>query len=138
MAPQLETIIQAEGLNRKRAKAIASASRSQDGFNVEAEGRRFGGPWWLTIPSVRRMLDDDADRHAMTWSMDPDGLERLALTLEWLYDELPGPFTFEATWMTEEPIEKLVSRPELVRIVRAGQLGTRERYRVPPAGAQPT
>jgi hypothetical protein len=73
----------------------------------------------------------------MTWSMDPAGLERLAATLEWLYEELVGSFTFEATSVAEEPIEKLVSRPELLRIVRNGQLGTRERYRVPAADAQP-
>jgi hypothetical protein len=138
MTPELETIVQAEGLDRKRAKAIARDSRSQDGFNVEAEGPRFGGPWWLTIPTVRRMLADDADRHAMTWSMDPDGLERLALTLEWLYDELPDGLTFEATSVAEQPIEKLVSRAELLRIVRSGQIGTRERYRVPAAGDHPT
>jgi hypothetical protein len=73
----------------------------------------------------------------MTWDMDPARLERLAVTVEWLYDELPGEFTFEALW-GEEPIEKLVSRTELLRIVRAGQIGTRTRYRVPTAGAQPT
>ena len=138
MAPDLETVIRAERLDRKRAKAIARASRSQDGFTVEAAGSRFWGPWLLAIPSVHQSLAEDADWNAVTWSMDPAGLERLAVTLEWLYDELPGEFTFEARWGSEEPIEKLVSRVELLRIVRAGQIGTRSRYRVPAAGAHPT
>jgi hypothetical protein len=137
MAPDLETTIRAEWLNKRRAKAIARDSRRQDGFTVAANGPVFGRPWHLAIPRVHRLLTNDADRDAMTWDMDPAGLERLALTLEWLYDELPGEFTFEALW-GEEPIEKLVSRPELLRIVRAGQIGTRTRYRVPAAGAHPT
>jgi hypothetical protein len=138
MAPDLETIIRAEWLNKKRAKAIARASRSQDGFSLAAEGPFFGGPWRLATWEMHDLLTDEADWGAVAWAMDPAGLERLARTLEWLYDELPGEFTFEARWGNEELIEKLVSRPELLRIVRAGQIGTRSRYRVPAAGAQPT
>jgi len=52
-------------------------------------------------------------------------------TFEWLEDELPGEFTFEVLW-GDEPIDKLVSREELVRIVRTGHLGGRTRYRVMP------
>jgi hypothetical protein len=137
MLPDPETLIQTESLDKKRAKAIERASRSQDGFTVKADGRRFGGPWWLTIPAARRLVSENADPNALTWSMDPLGLERLAVTLEWLYEELPGEFTFEATSTSEEPIEKLVSRPELLRLVRAGQIGTRTRYRLPAAGATP-
>jgi hypothetical protein len=137
MAPDLLTIIRVEGLNKKRAKQIERASRSQDGFKVAATGGFLVGPRHLSIPAVHDLLTDNADWDAMTWDMDPAGLERLAVTLQWLYDELPGEFTFEALW-GEEPIEKLVSRPELLRIVQAGQIGTRTRYRVPAAGAQPT
>jgi hypothetical protein len=130
MSPDLEAIIRADWLDKKRAKAIARDSRRQDGFTVVAQGRMFGGPWHLTIPQVHDLLTDEADSNAVTWEMDPGGVERLAVTLEWLYEELPGEFTFEALW-GEEPIEKRVSRAELLRIVRAGQLGTRSRYRVP-------
>jgi hypothetical protein len=137
MTPDLLTNIRVEGLNKKRAKQIERASRSQDGFKVAAAGGFLVGPWHLSIPAAHDLLTDDADWNAMTWDMDPAGLERLAVTLEWLYDELPGEFTFEALW-GEEPIEKLVSRTELLRIVRAGQIGTRTRYRVPTAGAHPT
>jgi hypothetical protein len=59
--------------------------------------------------------------------MDLAGLERLAVTLEWLYGHLPGEFTFEATW--SDPIE--VSRSELLDIVRRGEIGARTRYHVP-------
>ena len=61
-----------------------------------------------------------------------EGVERLARTFEWLEDELPGEFTFEVLW-GDEPIDKLVSREELVRIVRTGHLGGRTRYRVMPS-----
>jgi len=130
VTPDLQTIVWVEGLDKKRAQEIAGASEERDVLRVHAEhgGRR--GPWWLTIPEVHGLLTDEADWNAVIWAMDADGLERLARTLEWLYSELPGEFTFEATW-GEEPIEKLVSRDELLRVVRAGRVGTRARYRVP-------
>ena len=130
MTPDLETIVWVEGLVKKRAKEIAAASEQQDVLRVHAEHGGLRGPWWLTIPEVHGLLTDEADWNAVVWAMDPRGLERLARTLEWLYSELPGEFTFEATW-GEEPIEKLVSRDELLRVVRAGRVGTRARYRVP-------
>lgn len=130
MTPDLQTIVWVEGLDKNRAQEIAGASEERDVFRVHAErgGRR--GPWWLTIPEVHGLLTDEADWNAVIWAMDAEGLERLARTLEWLYSELPGEFTFEATG-GDEPIEKLVSRDELLRVVRAGRVGTRARYRVP-------
>jgi hypothetical protein len=132
MAPALQAIVRAHWLDRKRAKVIARESRRQDGFTVAADGPLIGAPWHLSISKVQDLLTDEADWNAMTWDMEPAGLERLAVTLEWLHEELPGEFTFEAL-AGEEPIEKRVSRPELLRIVRAGQIGTRTRYRVPAA-----
>jgi hypothetical protein len=136
VAPDLQAIIQAPWLDKKRAKTIARDSRRQDGFTVGAEGPLLSRPWRLSISRVHDLLTDEADWNAITWDMDPAGLERLAVTLEWLYEELPGEFTFQALW-GEEPIEKRVARPELLRIVRAGQIGTRSRYRIPAAGARP-
>lgn len=130
MAPDLRAVIRADRLDKKRAKAIARASRNQDGFSLTAEGPMFGRSWCLSTYEVHHLLTDEADWDALIWTMDPAGLERLALTLEWLYEELSGEFTFEALWQGE-PIEKLVSRAELLRIVREGQIGTRARYRVP-------
>jgi hypothetical protein len=137
MAPELRAIIKAPWLAKKRAKTIARESRRQDGFTVAADGPLIGGPWRLSISKAHDLLTDDADWNAMTWAMDPAGLERLAVTLEWLHEELPGEFTFQAL-AGEDPIEKRVSRPELLRIVRAGQIGTRTRYRIPAAGERPT
>ena len=130
MTSDLQAIVWVEGLDKKRARDIAAASEQRDVLRVHAErgGRR--GPWWLTIPEVHGLLTEEADWNAVVWAMRPDGLERLADTLEWLYSELPQEFTFEASW-GEEPVEKLASRDELLRIVRAGRLGTRARYRVP-------
>ena len=136
MAPDLQAIVQAPWLAKKRAKTIARDSRRQDGFTVAADGPLFGGPWRLSISRVHDLLTDEADWNAMTWDMDPAGLERLAVTVEWLYEELPREFTFEAL-AGENPIEKRVSRPELLRIVRAGQIGTRTRYRIPAADERP-
>ena len=137
MARALQAIVKAHWLDNRRAKAIGRESRRQDGFTVAADGPLIGGPWRLSIPKVHVLLSDEADWNAMTWDMEPTGLERLALTLEWLQEELRGEFTFEAL-AGEDPIEKRVSRPELLRIVRAGQIGTRTRYRVPPAAERPT
>ena len=47
----------------------------------------------------------------------------------WLFAEIPGELTFEVLW-GEDPIEKLVSRDELLRVVATGRLGGRTRYRV--------
>lgn len=129
MAPDLRTIVFVEGLERARAKEIAAATGGRDLLPLVPRRRGFRGAWWLEIPQVHDFLTDEADWDAVTWAMAPEGLERLATTLEWLYSELPGEFAFEAT-RGEEPIEKLVSRDELLRIVRAGRLGTRTRYRV--------
>jgi hypothetical protein len=137
MTPELQTIVWVEGLDRRRAKEIAVASEQRDVLRLNAEHRGLRGPWWLTIPELQGLLAHEADGNAVTWAMEPDGLERLATTLEWLYSELPEEFTFEATG-GEEPIEKLVSRDELLRVVRAGRVGTRARYRVPSGWAKET
>jgi hypothetical protein len=134
MARGLQAVVEA-GLDKRRAQRIARESRQQEGFVLRADGPRFRGPWYLTIP-LDRLLNDDADWNAVTWRMDPVGLDRLAVTLEWLYGELGQEFTFAAMW-AEEVTEKLVSRDELLRIVRAGRIETRTRYRVPGAGAHP-
>lgn len=129
MAPDLETIIRAEGLDKTRAKTIAAESRDADVFPLHAATRLFRRDASLFIPAVHDILSDEADWNALTWAMRPDGLERLAVTLEWLFERLPGELTFEALW-GEEPGEQVVTRAELLRVVRAGRIGTRTRYRV--------
>jgi hypothetical protein len=129
MAPGLETVVAAEGLERKRAAAIAAESRKADVFPVEASVRRFRRDASLAIPAVHFILTAEADPDALTWAMEPDGLERLAATLEWLFERLPGELTFEAL-SGAEPGEQVVTRAELLRLVRAGRIGTRTRYHV--------
>jgi hypothetical protein len=65
----------------------------------------------------------------VTLNLTPEGIERLTQTFSWLFDELHGEFTFELLW-GDEPIDKLVSREELIRIIHTGHLAGRTRYRV--------
>ena len=84
------------------------------------------------MPGVQEILVEGTEWDAVSWTLNESGVERLARTFEWLEDELPGEFTFEVLW-GDEPIDKLVSREELIRIVRTGHLGGRTRYRVMPS-----
>ena len=122
-----------ETLDRARAKEIAAASRRRDGLSIEVAGWRSSSDPVLYLPLVHELLTDAADWDAATWDMDRDGVEQLATTLEWLFAELPGELTFEATW--DGPAEeKPVARAGLLALVRASEIGTRTRYRV-SAGA---
>jgi len=84
------------------------------------------------MPGVHEILVEGTEWDAVSWTLNDSGVERLARTFEWLEDELQGEFTFEVLW-GDAPIDKLVSREELVRIVRTGHLGGRTRYRVMPS-----
>jgi hypothetical protein len=132
MTSELYAVVVAERLDGGEAKRIAAESRQAGVLRLDAErvGRR--GPWLLEMPGVHEILAEDAEWDAVSWALSEDGAERLARTLEWLLTELPGEFTFEVLW-GEEPIDKLVSREELIRIVRSGHLGGRTRYRVIPS-----
>lgn len=138
MSPDLETIIRGPALDKRRAKQIERESRKADVLRIRAETALLRREAVLSLPTVHRFLTDDADPNAVVWSMRHERLEELAATLEWLYEELPEEFTFEALWVGEAPTEKLVSRAELARIVRAGRIETRARYRVPAATGHPT
>jgi hypothetical protein len=84
----------------------------------------------LEIPEVHNLLTDQADWDAETWDMDPQGLEELAATLDWLFEQLRGDVTFQTTW--SDPIEHHVrlSRGDLLAIVPKSEIGTRRRYYV--------
>jgi hypothetical protein len=132
VAPDLVCEIRSASLTRRRAKALASASRARDGMQVVATKRRR--EWQLELPGVHELLNDEGDLVATTWRMDPAGLARLAETLEWLLGELEDELTFQASWPPRETdVEVVVSRDELLRVVRAGRIGTRTRYRLLPA-----
>ncbi len=63
--------------------------------------------------------------------MEPKGLEKLAVTLGWLNNELPQGFEFFAAW-PPDGIDTTVdeSIDELAALVRESRIGTWSRYRV--------
>ncbi|TMK75103.1 MAG: hypothetical protein E6G45_14110 [Actinobacteria bacterium] len=132
MSPDLEAIVRSPALDRRRAKRIAAASRTESPARFFPETRLFGRSALLVTRAAHEDLAQDARPGALFWSMTEHGRERLALALEWLFEQLPEELTVEASWGERLQAEKLVSRPELARIVRAGQLEQRVRYRLLP------
>jgi hypothetical protein len=132
MTSELYAVVAAQRLDEDEAKRIAGESRRADIMRLDAERVGKKGPWLLEMPGVHEVLVEGTEWDAVSWTLNESGVERLARTFEWLEDELPGEFTFEVLW-GDEPIDKLVSREEFVRIVRTGRLGGRTRYRVMPS-----
>jgi hypothetical protein len=117
-------------LDAERANEIERLSESSGEMRIAARSSRwFGGETVLEIPEVHNLLTDDADWNADTWDMELRGLEELATTLEWLFDQLGGEMTFQSTW-SGDPIEHhvRVSRAELLDVVRRSKIETRTRY----------
>jgi hypothetical protein len=136
MAGKIHGAIHVEGLDKGRALKIARESGKADGFQIHAETRlrRHAS---LSIPALRGALaEDKRERDRITWNLDPGVRERLAETLEWLYEHLPESFIFEAVWDIS-PTEKYVSRAELLRIVESDRAEVNTCYRVPAADAHP-
>jgi hypothetical protein len=130
MADELYAVIAVgETLEHAEAERIARASREHDGLRLDAEQAGRKGPWLLEMPGVQDLLQEGSWEDAVSWNLTPDGIARLARTFEWLFEEIPTEFTFEVLW-GDEPIDKLVSREELLRIVHTGHLGGRTRYRI--------
>ncbi len=66
--------------------------------------------------------------------MDPDGLQRLARTIQILFDHVPEPFILELIWVSDRPLrERNVSRRQMLDIVDQGAIETRTTYRIQPA-----
>jgi hypothetical protein len=118
----LYAVVAAERLDKDEAARIADESSDADVLTIQAEQAGRKGPWLLELAGI----------HLLLTNLTPIGVERLAATFEWLFSQLPGEFTFELLW-GEEPIDKFVSREELLRIVHTGHLTGRTRYRVFPA-----
>jgi hypothetical protein len=137
MPGKIHGAIHAEGLDKGRALKIARESRRADVFPVHADTRLLRRHASLSIPALRGALaEDERERSRITWNLDPSVRERLAETLEWLYEWLPESFVFEAVWDVE-PTEKYVSRAELLRIVEGDRVEVNTCYRVEAAGAHP-
>ena len=127
----LYAVVAAAQLDQAEANRIADESRAADVLPMQAEQAGRKGPWLLELAGMHLLLEEGSAPDAVTLTLTPMGVERLAQTLSWLFDELHGELTFELLW-GEEPIDKIVSREELIRIVRTGHLAGRTRYRVLP------
>jgi hypothetical protein len=127
----LYAVVAAEQLDKAEANRIAEASRGLGLLPMQAEQAGRKGPWLLELAGIHLLLEDGASPDSVSLDPTPAGVERTVHTFEWLFRELPGELTFEVLW-GDEPIEKLVSRGELIRIVHTGRLAGRTRYRVWP------
>jgi hypothetical protein len=127
----LYAVVAAEQLDQGEATRIAEASREQDTVPMEAQQAGRKGPWVLELSGIHLLLEEGTGPDSVSVNLTPIGIERLAQTFEWLFGELPGELTFEVLW-GEEPIDKFVSREELLRAVHTGHLAGRTRYRVWP------
>jgi hypothetical protein len=128
----LYAVVAAEQLDKAEANRIAAESAGLGLVPIQAVQVGRKGPWLLELAGIHLLLEEGAWDDAVSWNLTPGGVDRLTQTFQWLLDQIPGEFTFEVLW-GEDPIEKLVSRDELVRIVGTGHLGGRTRYRVWPA-----
>lgn len=124
----LYAVVAAE-LDKGETERIAAESRQADVVPMQAVQTERKGPWVLELAGVHLLLEEGVTVNAVSWNLTSDGIGRLAYTLEWLFGQIPGELTFDVLW-GEDPIDKLVSRAELLRIVATGRLGARTRYRV--------
>ncbi|HXV33718.1 MAG TPA: hypothetical protein VD769_06890 [Gaiellaceae bacterium] len=125
----LYAVVAAEGLDKAAAERIADDSREADVLPIQAVQAYRKGPWVLELAGVHLLLEEGATVDAVSWNLTPVGIGRLTYTFEWLFEQIPGELIFEVLW-GEDPIDKLVSREELLRVVATGRLGGRTRYRV--------
>jgi hypothetical protein len=128
----LYAVVAAEELDKAEANRIADESRGLGLLPMQAEQAGRKGPWLLELAGIHLLLEEGVRPDSVSLNLTPEGVERLAQTFEWLFRELTGELTFEVLW-GDDPIDKLVSREELIRIVRTGHLAGRSRYRVWPA-----
>ena len=125
----LYAVVAAEQFDKAEANRIAVESRGLGLLPIQAEQAGRKGPWLLELADIHLLLEVGAWDDAVSWILTPGGVDRLTQTFEWLYGQIPGEFTFEVLW-GEDPIEKMVSRDELLRIVGTGHLGGRTRYHI--------
>ena len=128
---ELYAVVAAEQLDKDEANRIAEESRGQGVLPVKAVQAGRKGPWLLELAEVHYLLEEGSFEDAVSWNLTPDGVARLTRTFEWLFSELPGEFTFDVLW-GEDPIDRLVSREEIIRIVGTGHLTGRTRYHIRP------
>jgi hypothetical protein len=128
----LYAVVAADGLDQAAAERLAEESREADVVPMQAVQAYRKGPWVLELAGIHLLLEEGTTDNAVSWNLTQIGIGRLAYTFEWLFAALPRELTFEVLW-GEPPIDKLVSRDELLRIIATGHLGGRTRYRIRPA-----
>jgi hypothetical protein len=127
----LYAVVAADQLDKDEANRIVEESRGAGTLPLQAEQAGRKGPWLLELAGMHLLLEEGAAPDSVTLALTPAGVERLTETFTWLFDQLRSEFTFELLW-GEEPIDKLVTREELLRTVGTGHLAGRTRYRVFP------
>jgi len=127
----LYAVVTAEQLDKDEATRIAEESRGASTLPIQAEQADRKGPWLLELAGLHLLLEEGTGPDSVSLTLTPAGVDRLTQTFGWLFDKLHGELTFELLW-GEEPIDKIVSREELIRIVQTGHLAGRTRYRVLP------
>jgi hypothetical protein len=127
----LYAVVAADQLDKDEANRIVEESRSAGTLPMQAEQAGRKGPWLLELAGMHLLLEEGAAPDSVTLTLTPAGVERLTETFAWLFEQLRSEFTFELLW-GEEPIDKLVTREELLRTVGTGHLAGRTRYRVFP------
>ena len=135
MPSDLVCEIRCESLTKARAGELAAASRA--GGWMQFVATRHRRDWGLEVPDAHELLADATEHDSTTWHMDPERLAQLAEALEWVLTEIDDELTFQVEWEPPEEnvdLEVFVSRDELVRVVRAGAIGTRTRYRMRAVG----
>ncbi len=125
----LYAVVAAAELDKAETERIADESSGADVLSMQAAQAGRKGPWVLELAGIHLLLEEDTAVNAVSWNLTPIGIARLGHTFEWLFGQIPGELTFEVLW-GEDPIDKLVSRDELLRVVATGHLGGRTRYRV--------
>lgn len=105
------------------------------GFRVDPRPRRR----WLRPPLARlvpaheidEVLSEDADWSEAAFSLDSEGAERLARTIQVLGARLPPGWSVRASWVgDDEEAERELTAAELAELARASRLERRLRYRV--------
>ncbi len=127
----LYAVVAADQLDKDEANRIVEESRGAGTLPLQAEQAGRKGPWLLELAGMHLLLEEGAAPDSVTLALTPAGVERLTETFTWLFEQLRSEFTFELLW-GEEPIDKLVTREELLRTVGTGHLAGRTRYRVFP------
>jgi hypothetical protein len=142
VSPDLLTQVLISNLTWERARAIARATQVEGSVALHADGR----PFWFLHPTARLstwavhdLLTDSADWNADSWDMEPARLSELVRALEILFEQIPEAFQVEVMWSGDRAlVERLVTRDELLDVVRRGQIGTRVRYLVKAASESAT